>query len=242
MSLIKSIMLKINRAEAPAWASVKRTLQRVQRAEVPAPRWLFLPLYQGHVGVKTALGAASRVFYYQPMFRALCEDAGPGLYLYQGIPYVAGGLQMRFGQGCKLSAQTSLVAGHTFDAPRLEVGDHSNIGPGVVISASKLVKIGSHVRIATGVLIADNPGHPLDAIERRTSAVRPEQVRPVIIEDDVWVGSHAIIMPGVTIGRGAIVGAGSVVTRDVPAGAVVAGNPAQIIRSRSPEAAPAEPA
>jgi acetyltransferase-like isoleucine patch superfamily enzyme len=239
MSLIKSLVLKIKRAETPAWATLKRTLQRVQRVEIPAPRWLFRPLYQGHIGVKTAAGAASRVLYYQPMFRALCEQTGPGLYLYQGIPYVAGGLTMRFGEGCKLSAQTSLVAGHVCDAPRLEVGDHSNIGPGVVISASKLVRIGSHVRISSGVMIADNPGHPLDPVARRTRPVSPDQVRPVIIEDDVWIGSHAIILPGVTLGRGAIVGAGSVVTRDVAPGDVVAGNPAQVIR-RAPGDQPPE--
>ena len=55
-------------------------------------------------------------------------------------------------------------------------------------------------------------------------------MRPVVIEDDVWIGTHAVILPGVTIGHGAVVGAGSVVTRDVAANAIVAGVPARIIQ------------
>ena len=87
-----------------------------------------------------------------------------------------------------------------------------------------------HVRIGSGVNISDNAGHPEDPIERRTQAVSPESVRPVIIEDDVWIGTQAKIMPGVKIGRGAIVATGSVVTRDVPPMSVVAGAPARFVR------------
>ncbi|SJZ99176.1 maltose O-acetyltransferase [Sediminibacterium ginsengisoli] len=56
--------------------------------------------------------------------------------------------------------------------------------------------------------------------------------KPVIIEDDVWIGSHAVIMPGVTLGKGCVIGAGSVVTKDVPPGAIVTGVPAKIQKMR----------
>jgi maltose O-acetyltransferase len=59
-----------------------------------------------------------------------------------------------------------------------------------------------------------------------------EARRPVIIEDDVWIGINVILLPGLTVGRGAIVAAGSVVTKDVPPDAIVGGNPARVIRSR----------
>ncbi len=58
-------------------------------------------------------------------------------------------------------------------------------------------------------------------------------LEPIVIQDDVWIGERAIILPGVTIGRGAIVGAGAVVTNDVPDYAVVAGNPAKVVRRRA---------
>ena len=66
--------------------------------------------------------------------------------------------------------------------------------------------------------------HPLDPAHRRTGL---ERARPVTIGRDVWVGGGAIILPGVSIGDGAVIGAGSVVTRDVPAGQTVVGNPAR---------------
>ena len=68
--------------------------------------------------------------------------------------------------------------------------------------------------------------HALDADERIQGV---ETALPVTIEDRVWIGGGAILLPGVTIGREAVVGAGSVVTRDVPAGARVAGNPARLL-------------
>ena len=58
------------------------------------------------------------------------------------------------------------------------------------------------------------------------------QYQPVLIEDDVWIGARAIILPGLRIGKGAIVGAGSVVTKDVPPYAICVGNPARVIKSR----------
>lgn len=82
--------------------------------------------------------------------------------------------------------------------------------------------------------------HPLDGAVRQGTA-GPEYGRPISIGDDVWVGGAAVICPGVSIGEGAVVGAGSVVTRDVEAFTVVAGNPARVIRQleRQPAAAAA---
>ncbi len=87
------------------------------------------------------------------------------------------------------------------------------------------VRIGSNVFIAPGVHIYAAT-HPLDAIQRRTQ----EFGKPVTIGNDVWIGGRAIICPGVSIGDRSVIGAGSVVTKDVPIGMVVPGNPAKVIR------------
>lgn len=228
--MLRHIMVDIKREKTPAHAWLKRTAKGLLRWEVPVPDRLYAPLYWAHVGVGRVREHVARTLYYQPMFRSRCERVGRGLYMYQGLPYIDGDLRLRIGDSCKISAQTSLVAGHVCDAPTLTLGDHTNLGPGVVISVGRAVTLGSHVRIGSGVYITDNPGHPMDARERRGQAIRPEDAKEIVIEDDVWVCTDAKVMPGVRIGRGSIVAAGSIVTRDVPPGCVVAGAPARIIR------------
>ena len=119
------------------------------------------------------------------------------------------------------------------------VGDDSVL-VGVVFMCAERITIGKRVVISYHVTIADSDFHPLDPEARQRDAIanapggdlskRPPIVSsPVEIEDDVWIGIGTIILKGVHIGRGARIAAGSVVTRNVPAGATVAGNPAQII-------------
>jgi maltose O-acetyltransferase len=91
------------------------------------------------------------------------------------------------------------------DCARIEIGDHVLLGPGV------------HLYTAT---------HPFDSAERRRGL---ELAEPIAIGDDAWLGGGAIVLPGVTIGARAVVGAGSVLTRDVPVDERVAGNPARPI-------------
>jgi maltose O-acetyltransferase len=90
-----------------------------------------------------------------------------------------------------------------------------------------LVQIGDHTKFGPAVQIY-TAMHPLDAEERRSGL---EFARPVTIGSDVWVGGGAIICPGVTIGDRAVIGAGSVVTRNVPADSFAAGNPCRVIRA-----------
>jgi maltose O-acetyltransferase len=87
------------------------------------------------------------------------------------------------------------------------------------------VRIGDHTLFGPGVQIL-TPVHPMNAAERRLE----EYGRPIDIGADVWVGGGALILPGVRIGDRAVIGAGSVVTRDVPAGVFAAGNPCRVIR------------
>lgn len=74
--------------------------------------------------------------------------------------------------------------------------------------------------------------HPLDAARRNAGL---ERALPITVEDDVWIGGHVTVLPGVRIGRGSVIGAGSVVTRDVPPGVVAAGNPCRILRKIAEE-------
>lgn len=97
------------------------------------------------------------------------------------------------------------------------------------ICAAERIAIGDRVTIGANCTIVDTDFHPLDPLARRW---RPAEAHtaPVTIEDDVFIGMNCLILRGVTIGRNSVVGAGSVVTSDVPADVIAAGNPARVIR------------
>lgn len=138
----------------------------------------------------------------------------------------------------------------SFDRPqaRIIVGDRCFIGRSHIVAATQ-VEIESDVIISWGVTIVDHNSHALAAEDRADDvalwAVGKKDwskvtTSPTLLKRGCWVGFNAIILKGVTIGEGAVVGAGSVVTRDVPAHSVVAGNPAQVIRQRALAQAQAE--
>ena len=116
--------------------------------------------------------------------------------------------------------------------PRISIGDHSFIGHGCSFSAAREICIGQHCLIAGNVRIMDNDGHPLDAVRRQNGEpVNSDEIDPVSIGDGVWIGQRSMILKGVTIGQNAVIGAGSVVTTDIPANTLAAGVPAKVIRA-----------
>jgi len=108
---------------------------------------------------------------------------------------------------------------------RFFIGEHSRINAPCFIELSAPVHIGSHVSIGHHCVVATTD-HKIGPDWQRCGEV---DCKPVVIDDGSWLGARVTVVPGVKIGRGAIVSAGAVVTRDVPAGAKVAGNPARVI-------------
>lgn len=122
----------------------------------------------------------------------------------------------------------------------ITLGDDCYIGAQSRIWSARKIHIGNRVLISHLVSIFDNLTHPLDPKARHQqfraimTTGHPQEIdleeKPVRIEDDAWIGAHSIILPGVTIGAAAVVGAGSVVTKDVEPYTVVAGNPAKFVK------------
>jgi maltose O-acetyltransferase len=108
----------------------------------------------------------------------------------------------------------------------IRIGARSFVNYNAVFLDCAPITLGNDVLLGPAVQLY-TAGHPLDAATRRTAY---ETARPITLQDDVWIGGGAIILPGVTVGAGAIVAAGSVVTKDVPPRMIVAGSPARIIR------------
>lgn len=151
-----------------------------------------------------------------------------------GYPCVRNHGTIRLGKDVVLCSRAD---GNTIGVPqavRLTVSGKGvlSIGNGCGISGSSIyvareVSIGNRVMIGSGCLIMDNDAHPVDPVSRAIGT--PPASAPVQIADDVFLGARSIVLKGVSVGRAAVVGAGSVVTKSVPPGLIVAGNPAREI-------------
>ena len=159
-------------------------------------------------------------------------------------------LYLRVGERCLLNATVTFES----TAGLVEIGDRTYIGSDTQIISRDRISIGCDVTMAWGITIYDHNSHSFDWRQRRRvvdhfvrNYGRPQcfdeldwsdvRTAPIVIGDRVWIGFGALILKGVTIGEGAVVGANSVVSRDVEPYTVVAGNPAVVLRRLEPPSA-----
>jgi acetyltransferase-like isoleucine patch superfamily enzyme len=137
---------------------------------------------------------------------------------------------------------------------KIKIGAHCSFGSGTKIDCRESITIGDYVLISWDVLMADFDPHPIDPEERANEMQHSQDLiwpkfsreprheidykanfvmKPIVIEDKVWIGERALILKGVRIGYGSLVAAGAVVTRDVPPYSIVAGNPAEVVKTLS---------
>ncbi|MFQ3649078.1 MAG: DapH/DapD/GlmU-related protein [Gemmataceae bacterium] len=225
---------RIRRGEGPFWSRVKWLVKRSLQVHLPV-FWLTRPLFSGcyylHVFIRETWLRLARFFWYEPLFRSQCVQVGKGFQM-EALPYIHGSGRITLGDHVRFGGQPVFVFGNRGEQlPEISLGDGTFLGHLVILTCAHEIRIGNHCLIASGVQISDYDGHPLDAQHRRAgNPTPPEHIRRVIIEEDVWIGQSAIILKGVHIGARSIVGAGAVVTRDVPPDVVVAGNPARVVK------------
>ena len=142
----------------------------------------------------------------------------------RGRAQLSGDGEVVLGEGVSLNGTLVPIELVTYTSGRIEIGDHTFINYGSSIAARASVKIGPYCHLGHYTFVMDNDQH--DVVRHW----QLPQSDPVIIEDNVWIGSKAVILPGVRIGSRAVIGAGSIVTKDIPPRCVAAGNPARVLR------------
>lgn len=229
---MNNLILKIKRAESPFYARLKKIGKGVLTLRFPIPRVLD-PIFQFIIysrQVRYELGERLSVaFFRYPVLRSMCASVGERLQM-EHIPTISGGARVFIGDDVNLSGSLTVAGGRVFPNPELRIGNRTFIGSKTIFSVARLIEIGDDVLIAGGCSVSDYSGHPLDPDKRAAGVqVAPEDVRPVRIGNKAWLGRGAVILPGVTIGEGAVIGAATVVTKDVPPGHICVGNPGRLL-------------
>ncbi len=172
------------------------------------------------------------------VFKAKGIEIGKNFYVVGKVPIIAKGkisigsnFTMTSGYGINAVSNDCQGAFHVVENAVLTIGD--NVGMNSTrVRVNECVTIGNHVKFGANVLVIDTDSHPIDYLIRRNSSDGTKSA-PILIEDDVWIGAHSIVLKGVTIGARSVIGAGSVVTKNIPADCIAGGNPCKIIRSIS---------
>jgi len=168
-------------------------------------------------------------FYYEPLLRYRCTSVGKNLKTDGDIPLITGSGKIVIGNNVRIGNQGAwFLTPNIYDNPELIIGNNTTLNYQVVISVECRVEIGNNCSIAGETKIFDNNSHSIYLENNRK--MTEDDVAPVKIENNVWIGMCCIILKGVTIGKGAVVAAGSVVTKDVQSMTLVGGNPARFIK------------
>lgn len=229
---ISGFATRIRRGETPFYARLKRLARWARSFNLPVPRLMF-PLFRALFALQRGIVAAARkilvVLYRYPVFRSHCVSIGKRFEM-ERIPAFDPAVRMRIGDNVRFSGIISIASGHVLPEPELVIGDRVFVGHGACFVVSRRVVIEDDVLIAGHCYIADSSGHPADP-QKRAQGLRPDagEIREVRVCRGAWIGRQVVILPGVTVGEGAIVGACAVVTKDVPAYSVCVGNPGRIL-------------
>ncbi len=146
---------------------------------------------------------------------------------------LSGGSHIKIGNNTRIYPYSRLecfeyISGKQLN-PRLTIGDNVLIGRNTTILCANNVTIGSNTMFASYCFVADE-NHGIDPSSPKRYECQPLELSEVHIGENCWIGEKSIILPGVTIGDNTVIGAGSIVTKDIPANSIAVGNPARVIK------------
>jgi acetyltransferase-like isoleucine patch superfamily enzyme len=241
----KSLANWVKNSPHPAARAAKWLYRSARTFTLPAPRVVTVPMRWTYLFLRATYAGAMRIFICEPIFKSYCKSYGARVRTGECVHWISGHGDLVVGDDVLIDGRCAFVFAALFpERPALVIGDHTVIANSCTIAVARRVEIGRHCMLAADTWIVDSPGHPADPAARLAHLPpRPEDVKPVKIGDNVWIGRACFILPGVTIGEGSVVSAGSVVTNDVPPYTIVAGYPARKIGTlQRPADAGAQPA
>jgi acetyltransferase-like isoleucine patch superfamily enzyme len=209
-----------------------RALYRFLRSfSLPTPRWIVGPILALYLATRGIYYFLIRVFVCEPLFKAYCAKYGHHVHTGVYVHWIQGRGRLIVGDNVTVDGKCSFIFAVRYtEQPTLHIGNNVRIGHNSSFTVGREIIIGNNVMIAGSVDMFDSPGHPTDsALRAAGSPALPEDVKPICIEDNVWIGGRAIIYPGVTIGKRSIVARGAIVMNSVPPDVIVAGSPARQI-------------
>lgn len=225
-------MLKVRRGQGPVYSALRRLALAACYLRLPVPGFalpLFRLLYRAHFSIRRAIWRSYTFFYAEPLFRGRCERIGKRVEVWC-LPEATNHTRIFVGDDVKIWGKMSVTSGSAFDKPTLVLGNRVTLGHMVQFTINQEVVIEDDVHVATHVTFADSDSHSRDP-ETRMAGIRPprEEIKPILVKRNAWIGHHSNIQKGVTIGEGAIVAASSTVLTDIPAFSVAMGNPARVV-------------
>jgi acetyltransferase-like isoleucine patch superfamily enzyme len=237
--MIQNFLAGIRRQDTWYQKAIYQTAVGLRHLRLPFPRFFGFFFFNGRNVWLTAWRRVKQFFFYEPMFRYRCARVGKAVYFESNFPLVLGYGTVKVGDKVRFSGNITLIVSYKANPnPTITIGNDVYLGFGTMFACADRITVGNRVLMAHGVQIYDNNTHPLDPEARaRNLPVEKENVAPVVIEDDAWIGGNAVILRGVTIGRGSVVAIHSVVTRSVPPMSVAAGNPAVVVKQLRGESA-----
>lgn len=239
MSRVAALRHWVVRSPHPLAAALRRARRTAQRFTLPAPRIVVVPMLWLFLALRAVVFFVRSKLIAEPLLKAYCTRHGrrvtAGIY----VPWVIGRGELVLGDDVRIDGKISINFAASFTArPRLEIGEGSDIAHETRFVVGREVRIGRHVQVAGGVTFRDSGGHASDPALRKAGAPPDaSEVRPIIVHDNAWIGTGAMLLPGTEIGEGSIVAAHAIVSGVVAPYTIVAGNPARRVGTLAPPTA-----
>lgn len=213
---------------------LRRIYYSINHLSLPAPKILWRFIWEGFKEIRGLCYWLYCFFWVTPMYKGFCEKVGRRFTAGTYLPFVIGSGKIFLGDRVKIHGKIDFVFGSILpEKPEIHVGDRTGIGHNVRFDISSKLVIGKDCLIAKDVAFHDSSGHQLDPdLRRERVPIRENQVRPITIGNNVWIGDGAYISPGTTIGDNCVISANTIVGRKIPSGSLVYSPPAKVNKIR----------